>query len=136
LAPIGVKPTSERQTRPLTHLEPQQQKEAWQRAYQLIDAAKVVANLSQICDKTQIKESHIVALAGLEPGNRQLESARAERNIWPIGQNGKTGSIPEGKVKTFQLLSCFMFKIVHYPLNNGPHCVQDAPGTTIWHQVR
>ena len=32
LATIVVKPTSESQTRPLTHLEPEQQKEAWQKA--------------------------------------------------------------------------------------------------------
>jgi hypothetical protein len=30
---------------------------------------------------------------------RQLEAARAERNIWPIGENGKTGTIPERQLR-------------------------------------
>jgi hypothetical protein len=35
LVPMGTKPTSERQVRPLTQLEPEEQKEAWQEAVAL-----------------------------------------------------------------------------------------------------
>jgi hypothetical protein len=44
VSPIGIqKPNNERQTRPLTRLEPQQQREAWQKAVETAPEGKVTA---------------------------------------------------------------------------------------------
>jgi hypothetical protein len=41
LTPMGVVPTSERQGRPLTSLEPEQQKEVWQKAVETAPEGRV-----------------------------------------------------------------------------------------------
>ena len=43
LAPIGVKPTSESQVRPLTHLPPEEQKEVWKKAMEKAPKGRVTA---------------------------------------------------------------------------------------------
>jgi len=44
LAPMGVAPINERQSRPLSRLDPPQQKEAWKKAVETAPEGKVTAN--------------------------------------------------------------------------------------------
>lgn len=79
---VPILPSSERQDRPLTQLEPEQQCE-WnikrQRAYELMDAAAVVGNLSEISDILPKRESYAAPLAPLST-EQQCEAWRAVVN--------------------------------------------------------
>jgi 16S rRNA G966 N2-methylase RsmD len=57
-----------------------------QRAYELMDAAKVTMNLSEISDISPKRESHVAPLASLEPD--------AQRIVWEVVQQ----TAPGGKV--------------------------------------
>ncbi|MBE9209926.1 hypothetical protein IQ244_26215 [Nostoc sp. LEGE 06077] len=67
MCPFGtqIMPTSERQVRPLTKLEPQQQQEVWQRAVQVaggkVPSARIVTDVVQkIMERTKVPNSYQV----------------------------------------------------------------------------
>lgn len=59
LVPIGTKkPTSESQVRPLTHLKPEQQKQAWEKAIETTPEGKITAkHIEKIVDEMEGNES-------------------------------------------------------------------------------
>jgi hypothetical protein len=70
-------------------------KEKWeikrQRAYELIDAAKVAENLSEISDKIPSRESHTAPLFHLEP--------EQQKKAWQKARRGGTGQMQYSKQK-------------------------------------
>lgn len=56
LTPIGVKPRSESQLRPLTGLEPQEIPEAWKRAQRLVGSGEVTAKAVRLAAKELKRE--------------------------------------------------------------------------------
>jgi hypothetical protein len=58
LLPMGNKPTSERQLRPLTHLEPEQQKQVWNQAVKTAPNGKVTArHVEKVIDELEMASS-------------------------------------------------------------------------------
>lgn len=65
---VGVLPTSERHIRPLTHLDPDQQREAWQRAVETAPEGKITAgHVQRVVDEMAEPEDEELAAVSWSP---------------------------------------------------------------------